>query len=85
MAASPAVRLPLDYANAFVPCTSKPVPTVALAAVSPVFRKLRRFPPLNRLVFSFILILFHKLSKLRYFVTSSLPVGNDRTFSARPS
>src|SRR5580692_322477 len=77
MAASPAVRLLLDCANAFVPCTSKPVPTVAPAAVSPVFRKLRRFPLLNRLGFSFILILFHKLSKLCYFVTVSLPEGND--------
>src|SRR5579871_1184093 len=59
MAASPAVRLLLDCANAFVPCTSKPVPTVAPAAVSPVFRKLRRFPLLIGVVFSFISILFH--------------------------
>src|ERR1700720_170206 len=59
MAASPAVRLLLDCANAFVPCTSKPVPTVAPAAVSPVFRKLRRFPLLSRFDFSFILVPFH--------------------------
>src|SRR5271157_1211586 len=85
MAASPAVRLLPDCANALVPCTSKPVPTVAPAAVSPVFRKLRRFPPLNRLGFSFILILFHltvQTALLRYISTSG---GNDRTFSARPS
>ena len=73
MAASPAVRLLLDCADAFVPCTNKPVPTVAPAAVSPVFRKLRRFPLLNRLGFSFILILFHLTAHtalLRYFFTS---------------
>ena len=85
MAASPAVSPPLDCASAFVPSTSKPVPTVAPAAASPVFRKLRRFPLLDRLGFSFRLILFHKLSKLHYFVNSSLPEENDRTFSARPS
>src|SRR5580700_7144367 len=42
MATSPAVRLLLDCANAFVPCINKPLATVAPAAVSPVFRKLRR-------------------------------------------
>src|SRR5580692_11951815 len=73
IAASPAVRLLLDCANAFVPCTSKPVPTVAPAAVSPVFRKLRRFPLLNRLGVSFILIPFHltvQTASLRYFYIS---------------
>src|ERR1700722_3528482 len=73
MAISPAVRLLLDCANAFVPRASKPAPTVAPAAVSPVFRKLRRFPLLNKLGFSFILILFQlavQAALLRYFFTS---------------
>src|SRR5579871_3774217 len=85
MAASPAVRLVLDCANALVPCASKPTPTVAPAADSPVLRKLRRFAFLIRFVFSFIMVLFHKMFKLPYFVATSFPVGNDRTFFAHPS
>src|SRR5579872_3981244 len=71
MAASPAVRLLLDCANAFVPRTSKPVPTVAPAAVSPAFRKPRRFRCLsNRFRSLLILVLFHKYLNCVYFFTS---------------
>src|SRR5579871_1113482 len=64
MAASPAVRLLLDCANAFVSSSTKPAPTVAPAAVSPAFRKLRRFPLLIRLEFLFMSVLFHKFVQI---------------------